>query len=351
MENPENHLNNDDITEKEASQLAALLKEMKEGLDNVNRKIQTLTAKVKAQSSTADGFSYLEAKNLLLLNYCQSLVYYLLRKAKGYSIEEHLVVRSIVEIRLFLEKIRPIDKKQQYQIQKVIKASESETSNANEKVPAASDKSKDVSKYRPIPGNLISKIEPTAQDDDGDDVYRPPRIAPTSMDMDKSSKQERNAIRRDREILKQAKQSDFIRTMVNDMEGRPEEIRDFMGTSREVDKYVSKADERSRQEEELFTRVPMTKQERKKEKHMKKATNGMQGLTESLFDEIKGLPFEDDTGEQTMGFKMGSRRNGKHGKLKKRKACLFDFDPFKLLHENINNNTLFKHLIGTFISV
>ncbi|CAI8586875.1 unnamed protein product [Vicia faba] len=343
MENPENHLNNDNITEKEASQLAALLKEMKEGLDNVNRKIQTLTAKVKAQSSTADGFSYLEAKNLLLLNYCQSLVYYLLRKAKGYSIEEHPVVRSIVEIRLFLEKIRQIDKKQQYQIQKVIKASESATSNANEKVPAASDKSKDVSKYRPIPGNLISKIEPTAQDDDGDDVYRPPRIAPTSMDMDKSSKQERNAIRRDREILKQAKQSDFIRTMVNDMEGRPEEIRDFMGTSREVDKYVSKADERSRQEEELFTRVPMTKQERKKEKHMKKATNGMQGLTESLFDEIKGLPFEDDTGEQTMGFKMGSRRNGKHGKLKKRKACLFDFDPFKLLHENINNNTLFKH--------
>ncbi|CAI8595329.1 unnamed protein product [Vicia faba] len=41
----------------------------------------------------------------------------------------------------FLLQIRPIDKKQQYQIQKVIKASESATSNANEKVPAASDKS------------------------------------------------------------------------------------------------------------------------------------------------------------------------------------------------------------------
>ena len=54
---------------------------------------------------TADGFSYLEAKNLLLLNYCQSLVYYLLRKAKGFSIEEHPVVRSIVEIRLYLEKV------------------------------------------------------------------------------------------------------------------------------------------------------------------------------------------------------------------------------------------------------
>lgn len=54
---------------------------------------------------TVDGISYLEAKHLLLLNYCQSIVYYLLRKAKGLSIEEHPVVRSLVEIRLFLEKV------------------------------------------------------------------------------------------------------------------------------------------------------------------------------------------------------------------------------------------------------
>jgi U3 small nucleolar ribonucleoprotein protein LCP5 len=44
------------------------------------------------------------------------------------------------------------------------------------------------------------------------------------MDLEKSSKQERNASRRDKEILKQAKQSDFIRSMVNDMEDRPEEV-------------------------------------------------------------------------------------------------------------------------------
>ena len=54
---------------------------------------------------TTDGISYLDAKYLLLLNYCQSLVYYLLRKAKGLSIEGHPVVRSLVEIRLFLEKV------------------------------------------------------------------------------------------------------------------------------------------------------------------------------------------------------------------------------------------------------
>lgn len=57
------------------------------------------------QLPTSDGISYLDAKYLLLLNYCSSLVYYLLRKAKGFSVEDHPVVRSLVEIRLFLEKV------------------------------------------------------------------------------------------------------------------------------------------------------------------------------------------------------------------------------------------------------
>lgn len=57
------------------------------------------------QLPTSDGISYLDAKYLLLLNYCSSLVYYLLRKAKGFSIEGHPVIRSLIETRLFLEKV------------------------------------------------------------------------------------------------------------------------------------------------------------------------------------------------------------------------------------------------------
>ncbi|KAL5059954.1 hypothetical protein RYX36_031558, partial [Vicia faba] len=137
----------------------------------------------------------------------------------------------------------------QYQIQKVIKASESATSNANEKAWAASNKSKDVSKYRPIPGNLISKIEPTAQDDDGDDVYRPPRISPTSIDMDQSSKQETNAILRDREILKQAKQRNFHQ---NNDEGSVEEVEDRPGNE---DPNMDDEDMRRRRRDLLQHRI------------------------------------------------------------------------------------------------
>jgi U3 small nucleolar ribonucleoprotein protein LCP5 len=60
------------------------------------------------------------------------------------------------------------------------------------------------------------------------------------------------------------------------------QIKDFEGTSREVDKFVRKMDERAKQEEELFNRVPMTREERKREKHLKKATNGYGGRPNSL---------------------------------------------------------------------
>ncbi|KAK4284213.1 hypothetical protein QN277_001074 [Acacia crassicarpa] len=317
MEETANHSNNGDGKKDEAPQLSSLLKEMKQGLDTIRSKIQSLTVKVKQNEyPTTEGFSYLEAKNLLLLNYCQSLVYYLLRKAQGFSIDGHPVVQSIVEIRLFLEKIRPIDKTQQYQIQKLMKASDNAKENVTpSEEPVAPNKSEDVSKYRPNPNMLVGKDE-IYMDEHGDLVYRPVKIAPTSMELDKTAKQERNALRREKEFLRQAKQSEYMRSMMNDMEDRPEEIRDFMGTSREVEKHVAKMEERAQQEEELFTRVPLSKMERKRDKFLKKARNGLQGLTESFYDELKSLPFGDKSEEQMTGSSKDGRRKGG---LKKRK--------------------------------
>lgn len=44
--------------------------------------------------------------------------------------------------------------------------------------------------------------------------------------------------------------------------------------SRELTRYMAKMDERARQEEELFTRAPLTRVEKKRMKHMKKSRNG-----------------------------------------------------------------------------
>lgn len=307
----------DQSMKKEAPQLAALLKEMKSVLDTVRSKVQALTARVKANDfPTADGISYLEAKHLLLLNYCQSLVYYTLRKAKGLSIEKHPVVRSLIEIRLFLEKIRPIDKKMEYQIQKLTRDSGRavEQLNLKENESEATEKSEDLLRYHPKPEMLVSRYDMMAEDGSG--AYRPPKIAPTIMEEDKMSKQERNALRREKETQRRAKEG-YMKDLVDDMEGRPEEVRENVGNeSREFIRYQQQWEERARREEELFVRAPITKMEKKKEKHLKKSRDGLLALTDGFFDEIKTLPLEGDTVDQTKSFNNDS---GAIGKLKKRK--------------------------------
>ncbi|XP_072952294.1 uncharacterized protein [Typha angustifolia] len=281
--------------EREAPRLVAVLKEMKEGLDNVRNKVQALTQKVKQnQFPTADGLSYLEAKHHLLLSYCQSIVYYLLRKAKGFPIEDHPVVRSLVEIRLFLEKVRPIDKKMEYQVQKLTRAADNVPKKATDTDMKEKDESRDEEdplKYRPNPDMLVSKSMQDAQDKGG--VYRPPRFAPTSMDEDKISKHEKQTLRKEKALLRQAKQSTYVKELMDNFEDRPEEVRETVGAeSRDLTKYKAKLEELSRKEEELFTRAPITKRDKKLEKHMK-SRNGLLGLADGFYDEIRMLPLEE----------------------------------------------------------
>lgn len=55
----------------------------------------------------------------------------------------------------------------------------------------------------------------------------------------------------------------------------PEQIREFYGTdSKEVERYKAKREARDKQEEELFTRAPISKQEKRLERHMLKSRNG-----------------------------------------------------------------------------
>ncbi|PIA28897.1 hypothetical protein AQUCO_06500022v1 [Aquilegia coerulea] len=261
-------------------QLAAVLKEMKEVLDTVRSKVQILTSKVKEDNYlTTDGISYLEAKHLMLLNYCQSVVYYVLRKTKGFSVEGHPVVQSLVEIRLFLEKVRPIDKKLHYQIDKLLKIAKSSEEKVLdvEKKPKASQKAKDDARnYRPNPDNMISMSINDPMN--ADNLYRSPEFAPTTVDDDKMSKQEKMALRKDKLLDRKAKQNPFMKDFMDDLEGRPEEIVESVGAaSKELTRYLPK-----RKEMELM------------------------GLTDGIEDEVRAFEFGDD--DSKAGFNNSNNR-------------------------------------------
>ncbi|KAJ4748595.1 Neuroguidin [Rhynchospora pubera] len=305
------------LARKDAPRLLALLKEMKEGLDVVKSKVEAITVKVKQDKfRTAEGISYLEAKHLLLLSYCQSIVYYLLRKAKGLSIEGHPVVRNLVEIRLFLEKIRPIDKKLDYQIQKLTKAAEGgpdEIITGDKKELNKSQTEEDPLKFRPNPDMLVSKSAP---EEGAGGVYRPPKFAPTAMDDDdKISKKEKQVLRREKALLQQSKQNSFVNELMSNFEDRPEEVREIVGAeSRELTRYLAKREAKERQEEELFTRAPITRREKKLEKHMTKSRNGLLGMTDGFYDDVKMLPLEErenDGPTEYSAMERGGKRNKK----------------------------------------
>ncbi|TVU36091.1 hypothetical protein EJB05_18004 [Eragrostis curvula] len=309
----------DVLVRDDAPKLLAALREMKDGLDLVRGKVEALTRKVKEnQLPTANGIGYLEAKNHLLLGYCQDIVYYLLRKAKGLSVDGHPVVRSLVEIRLFLEKIRPIDKKAEYQIQKLTNAADGAA--AQDKAPNAESKGKgehsddeDLLKYRPNPDMMPA---PDTKDNDG--IYRPPKFMPAMPDDE--DKRHKQASRKDRALARMATENPYLKEIIDDAADRPEEWKETVGDeSKEFLRYKRQREQQEKQEEELFTRAPVTKRDKKIEQQMMRQMHGLRGLADDgfginmLFDGDE----EDDGGSSKPYVKSGKRKT--HQKSKKRK--------------------------------
>nr|CDM85807.1 unnamed protein product [Triticum aestivum] len=149
------------LVRDDAPKLLATFKEMKDGLNLVRTKVELLTRKEEPAAELLPGSCLLPAT-----------------QGQGAVRRQPPVVRSLVEIRLFLEKIRPIDKKMEYQIQKLTNAADGAA--AQDKVPEAEGK---------------------------DGIYVPPRIGPAAMD-DNHSK---DAIRKEERLLRMATENPYLR--------------------------------------------------------------------------------------------------------------------------------------------
>jgi len=110
-------LENASANADEAEEVRALALELQKTLAEVQTNVEPIVKSAKrGEYLTEEGISYLDTKYILLLSYCVNLVFYLLMKSEGKSIKDHPVVMRLVEIRSYIEKLRPIDKKLQYQV-------------------------------------------------------------------------------------------------------------------------------------------------------------------------------------------------------------------------------------------
>ncbi|KXZ45808.1 hypothetical protein GPECTOR_50g602 [Gonium pectorale] len=314
----------------DAPELLSLLNDLQDSLAEVRHRVAPLLTELKDGGlGTSEGLSYLEAKHLLLITYCTHIVFYLLLKAEGRPVRDHPVIARLVELRAYLEKIRPIDKQLAYQIDKLLKAAQLASSaapaaEANGRPADGADEQEaagpgpgsvaaaaadgDTLRYGPRPDALVPKVKTAGGAAAGGaggegepaGVYRPPKITPVSMELDAQrakggqaatevlSAQER---RRLKELKSKASRSDTLRALAAELAGAPEEERAAVAglDSAAALRTRAKLEARAAVEEDMFVRVPLSKDEAKKLRQQRRAGMSGAGLMDDFGDEVADL--------------------------------------------------------------
>ncbi|XP_078162035.1 sas10/U3 ribonucleoprotein (Utp) family protein isoform X2 [Carex rostrata] len=100
-----------DVVFSSAPELFGLLSELNEAVDQL-KDVKAVDAKVDPGVDTGKaGMKQLEAKEALLLMYCQAISFYLLLKSEGLAVRDHPVIGRLVEIKNMLKKFKEIEER------------------------------------------------------------------------------------------------------------------------------------------------------------------------------------------------------------------------------------------------
>ena len=233
---------------------------------------------------TEEGVVYLEVKQQLLLNYCLNLTYYLLLKAEGRSVKDHPVIQQLLELRTALDKMRPLDAKLKYQVDRLLQLAAAPASQGG------AGQANDPLSFRPNPDALVGKssrgrdLEADEDEDEDDEeeeeedggkggggqgVYRPPRLAAVpyedgdSASGRKRGKEEAAA----RKSLEKLRRSELLQTLTEQFSDKPELVAERGNMRTAAQQKVEDAEEERRQyEEERFIRLVTSRKEKKARK-------------------------------------------------------------------------------------
>ncbi|XP_055539969.1 neuroguidin [Wyeomyia smithii] len=314
-------------------QALRLLDEMNNNFKQVSDHVGNMLQRVKTgELSTEYGLNFLEIKYHMLLNYLINLTYVVLRKCSGHKIEKDPSIDRLIEIRTVLEKIRPIDYKLRYQIDKLVKTAVTGVSSAN-----------DPTSFKANPANLVSQVPETADGEEasGDesddsakvlsklrkakaaktgistatepssrDVYVPPKHIAVPYEDESKAERERKQMARAR---KRALGSSLIQELKDEYLDTPLEV---SSSSRALRVLSRKEREREEYEEKYLTRLPMTKAE--KHRSRKLTTLGTLGDEVTSFGDISALDGDLPSASTAGGKKRkASKGNKKHGKKRR----------------------------------
>ena len=217
--------------------------------------ISVLQSKADIQVSPMEnGISLLSMRLDSLLSYSTNLVLYSIMKINGIPPTDDLR-RNLIRQRLILEKSKPLEQKLKYQIDKLVQAKGQEEGG--------------ILSFKPKPELLnVAKVEQAVASSKDNLIYKPPKIAPRSFDVDHKKEKRRE------KDLQRASQSRIYKDLVSQYDEQPEEL-DAEGVGYgSKGNAASKEDvmikEREDYEEENFMRLNLTRADKKAQKRMQK---------------------------------------------------------------------------------
>ncbi|CAG8468606.1 1852_t:CDS:2 [Ambispora gerdemannii] len=301
---PERELDNDkkEHESTETLNFLKLLKELQEKLVEVKQQVQ---------------------------QYITNLTFLIHLKLDGKSIANNPAISNLIESRVVLEKIKPIEHKLKYQIDKLVRtATITNDDNDNQEIESKNSRGAmtDPLAFKPNPGNLISKDD----EDEGNDeirglstdesagVYKAPRLAPVHFDEDqgKDTRREKEQSR----LKVRASKSRLMRDILAEYDDHPEEIDATGGVNEGIGLAEKGLDvrlaERTRYEEENFVRLVVSKKEMRKMRGGPGVggTKGIQDEFEHLndFRSFADLQHDSDSDEKFNGFRNKIHRSRKN---------------------------------------
>ena len=249
------------------------LPELKELLNEINSQIKTLAEKsktinlVKSLNSLPmnDGVSLLNVKIQTILSYLTNLAYFILLKLNGTQIHNHKVIDSLVQLRVVLEKTRPLEQKIKYQIDKLIKAASASDDVGLIKPETDNVDLVDPLQFKPNPESLMpireSPLVSKQSSNEETGIYKPPKIAPMHFKHDTRDKSKLT-----NSVQKLAANSRLLNELRSQYDSKPE-IQSTEGTGyagREVgNKFDDELKAKIEFEEDNFIRPNPTRADKK----------------------------------------------------------------------------------------
>ncbi|XP_005109553.1 neuroguidin [Aplysia californica] len=298
-----------DIVESDTPQAVSLLKEIKKASGECLQNLRVLTTRIKDSTSTSSanqGISFLDVKNQLMASYMANIGLLMDKKTSGCSVKNDPAIDRLVEIRTVLEKMRPIEHKLRYQINKVVNAYKE-----GKMDPSDPRKFKaNFGSFANVPGGDSSDEDGDKNDDTSDGkskLYVAPKLAPVHYSDDETAeeKQQKQKAKSARRALGSAMLKE-IREQYTDA---PVEISESRDVHRIRDNKRDR--EKTEYEESNFVRLAVSK----KESTAMKRLGTMSALgTLADFDGFSGMDGGDEAGpskKKKKNFPMGKKKKGK----------------------------------------